>query len=466
MRALMRRTFDELWILDLEGDDLGARKTENVFHIQSPVAIAIGVRYNETRPDAPGKVFYTRLEGAQAVKLNTLHDVKTFKDLKWRTCLPGWTDYFLPVSESPWWQMPLLTDIFPWQENGMQFKRTWVISEKPNALERRWKKLLSATTLAERSKLFKETRDRKVNKYYPSLADSIQLPALTDLDSNAPCPQPSFISYRSFDRQWALVDNRLGDYLRPGLQNAHGERQIYLTSLLTKVLGEGPAAIAISLLPDLDTFCGRGAKDIIPLWRNAEGTKANLVNGALTVLKNAYGVEVCPEDVFAYTYAMLFAPRYVEIFWEELTIPGPRLPFTRREDLFQRGAQLGKRLIWLHTYGERFVPDGVQAGKVPQGTARCQKGTSDRPEDYPKDFHYDAASQTLTIGTSGVFTQLRPEVWNFSVSGLQVVKSWLDTGCASGPARSLRRWMIFAQNDGLLMMNCWICCGCWTQPLP
>lgn len=38
----MRRTFDDLWVIDLGGDNLGARKTPNVFNIQTPVAIAIG----------------------------------------------------------------------------------------------------------------------------------------------------------------------------------------------------------------------------------------------------------------------------------------------------------------------------------------------------------------------------------------------------------------------------------------
>ena len=41
MRKVCAETFDELWILDLEGDDLGARKTANVFAIQTPVSIAI-----------------------------------------------------------------------------------------------------------------------------------------------------------------------------------------------------------------------------------------------------------------------------------------------------------------------------------------------------------------------------------------------------------------------------------------
>ena len=49
MREVMRRTFDELWIIDLEGDSLGARKTENVFAIRTPVAIAVGVAPRSSR---------------------------------------------------------------------------------------------------------------------------------------------------------------------------------------------------------------------------------------------------------------------------------------------------------------------------------------------------------------------------------------------------------------------------------
>jgi predicted helicase len=50
VREVMRRTFDELWILDLGGDNLGTRKTPNVFNIQTPVAIAIGVRGPKASP--------------------------------------------------------------------------------------------------------------------------------------------------------------------------------------------------------------------------------------------------------------------------------------------------------------------------------------------------------------------------------------------------------------------------------
>ena len=55
MREVMRRTFDELWIIDLEGDSRGARKTENVFNIQTPVAIAVGVRHGPPEAQRTGE---------------------------------------------------------------------------------------------------------------------------------------------------------------------------------------------------------------------------------------------------------------------------------------------------------------------------------------------------------------------------------------------------------------------------
>ena len=52
VRHLLRDAFDELWIVDLGGDGRGVRnvKDENIFDIQTPVAIAVGVRTSR-KPD-------------------------------------------------------------------------------------------------------------------------------------------------------------------------------------------------------------------------------------------------------------------------------------------------------------------------------------------------------------------------------------------------------------------------------
>lgn len=125
MRQKMREAFDELWIIDLEGDNLGARKTENVFAIQTPVAIAIGVRYKNPQPQSPAKVHYTKITGKREEKSGKLNAVKSFGDLEWQDCYEGWIEPFLPRGQGNYYAWPLLTDLFPWQGCGAKFERSW-----------------------------------------------------------------------------------------------------------------------------------------------------------------------------------------------------------------------------------------------------------------------------------------------------------------------------------------------------
>lgn len=71
MREHMRRQCDEIWILDLGGEGRGTRKSDNVFAIQTPVAIAIAVRTDTVHPKQPARVHYTRIEGT--LKPNSRH---------------------------------------------------------------------------------------------------------------------------------------------------------------------------------------------------------------------------------------------------------------------------------------------------------------------------------------------------------------------------------------------------------
>jgi len=436
MRQVMRQTFDEMWIIDLEGDKLGARKTDNVFAIRTPVAIAIGVRYDEPQTTTPATVHFTRVEGTEKEKLATLATINAFADLQWENCPTAWTDLFLPISTKDYWNWAKITDLFPWQENGVQFKRKWTIGESVDLLQQRWKKLIDArTTRTTQQKLFKETDDWKIGKQYPSLENRGNLlPPIANLTSDALPMQPIRYGYRSFDRQWALLDNRLCDRPRPNLFRSHGDRQVYMTSLLTSVLGEGSSAVVTSCIPDLHHFCGRGAKDVIPLWRDPEATQHNVTHEVLEFIGAAYKCEVSPEDFFAYCYAILATPRYVKEFWSELERPGPRIPITKDADLFKQVVAVGRKLIWLHTYGERFVPSGKKAGKIPTGTARCRIGTPTTTADYPTKPAYDVGTQELRIG-SGIFANVRQKVWEFSISGLKVVQSWLAYRMKDGAGR-------------------------------
>ncbi len=447
MRRVMRQVFDELWLLDLEGDRQGARQTENVFAIKVPVVIALGVRYGSPRPATPARARYACLTGSREAKLERLARIARFEDLAWQDCPAEWSAPFLPEPSGAYFDWPALGDVFPWQHAGLQFKRTWPIGVTREVLARRWEALLARKGGA-RAAAFRETRDRVVaSSYRASLGRRKQLSRLASLPRDAAHPRIVRIGHRSLDRKWMLADARLGDFLRPALWAAHGPRQVYLTSLLTEVLGHGPAATVCAHLPDLHHFRGSfGGKHVIPLWRDAAAREPNITAGLLEHLTRESGAPVGAEDLFAYAYALLAAPAYVERFWHELKQPGPRLPLTRTPELFRRGGELGRRLVCLHTFGERFS-DGART-RLPPGDARCTISPGTTPETYPEHFEYDPARLVLRVGQGGEFAPVARAVWEYGVSGFDVVASWLagrmrePAGRQSSPLDEIRpeRW--------------------------
>ena len=107
---------------------------------------------------------------------------------------------------------------------------------------------------------------------------------------------------------------------------------------------------------------------------------------------------------------------------------------------------LGRRLLWLHTYGERFVPKGKKHGDVSSGAAKCLKGIPTDADKYPEEFSWNEqanGSGILRVG-AGEFSPVSRDVWEFSVSGYEVVKGWLGfrmkerSGRKSSPLDAIR----------------------------
>jgi len=181
--------------------------------------------------------------------------------------------------------------------------------------------------------------------------------------------------------------------------------------------------MATHLVPDFNFFCGR-AGAAIPLYRTADASEANILPGLLDLLGKAYRHRVTPEDFLAYVYGALAQPVFTARYAKELETRELRVPITKDTALFEKVRNAGARLLYLHTYGERFVPKGKQHGHVPRGAAKCVKPVPSDPADYPEKFEYNYATRTLRVG-DGEFGPIAREVYEFEVSGLKVVQSWL-----------------------------------------
>ena len=310
MRQKMREVFDELWIIDLEGGSLGPRKTDNVFAIRTPVAIAIGVRHGSPQPGAPAKVWKTKLTGSEQEKLAALASVKSLGDLHWRECSQEWTAPFYPAGTGTFSEWPAVTEVFPWQQSGVKAGRTWLIGPEKQLLQRRWRQLAAAKPNHRRVLFVNRPTGRKVTDSPPTLDSATEKPpSIYQMRSSAEVPEILRYAYRSFDRQHLIADARLIDRPGPPLWAAHSRGQVYITGLLTETLGTGPAAVATSDMPDKHHFRGSyGGKDIIPLWLDAKATRPNVAKGLLEVLAVAHGTLVSAERLFTYAYGILAQP--------------------------------------------------------------------------------------------------------------------------------------------------------------
>jgi hypothetical protein len=211
----------------------------------------------------------------------------------------------------------------------------------------------------------------------------------------------------------------------------HSGRQLYLTAPHDRTPTTGPALSASAFVPDLHHYNGRGGR-AFPLWADAAGTEPNIPPTVLAALSMALGIAVPALDLFAYIAAVAAHPAYVTRFGADLVQPGLRIPLTTDPVLFAKATRLGRHVIWLHSFGERFADP---AEGRPAGAPRLPE--ADRPtipeggaipteaEAMPDSIRYEAATRRLHIG-QGHIDNVAPAVWAYEVSGKQVLTQWFS----------------------------------------
>lgn len=148
-------------------------------------------------------------------------------------------------------------------------------------------------------------------------------------------------------------------------------------------------------------------------------------------MADAYGMPVSAPDVMAYLAAVLAHPAFTVRFAADLVQPGLRVPLTADPALFAEAAALGREVIWLHTYGERF--DDAAAGR-PRGAPRLLvnaptipgEGTiPGAPSPLPDTMRYETEKNRLHVG-AGYIDNVTKAMWDYEVSGKQVVWQWFS----------------------------------------
>ncbi len=315
----------------------------------------------------------------------------------------------------------------------MMVNRTWPISPSQVVLLKRWQELLADPNVNLRSEKFVTgTTGRNVHSTintHPHLQSLASLQPLAN-------PEPFVhIGWRSFDTQTTFADPRLINLERPALWQSLSKKQVFLVSPYTARMSNGPAATISLGVPDKHYFCNRGGKDVIPLYRDKEATQPNIANGLLEFLSDAYNTPVTPEDFLCYTYALIAHGGYTGKFTEELGNSAARFPITKSLELFTEACEIGRELLWLHTFGERFTSTSRPQKRVPRINGIGWKTPVTAIPQTVKDISYNVDTQELHVG-DGIVTGVRSDVKEFSVSGMNVLDKWLGARTCKGIGRA------------------------------
>jgi hypothetical protein len=225
-----------------------------------------------------------------------------------------------------------------------------------------------------------------------------------------------------------VPDKRVVNRPNPSLwQIRTAPGQLFVTAPERDTPSAGPSTSFTHLVPDLHHYHGRGGRTY-PIWLDSAGERPNVVPGVLDHLSTVYGTAVTGPDLFAYVAAVTAHPAYIERYRADLQTPGLRIPLTADPECFERAVGLGRRVLWLHTYGERCTDaaDGRPLGP-PRLTGEQRPlvlvAIPDTEGDMPDEIDYDETACMLHVGT-GRISGVTASMWEYETSGYKLIRRW------------------------------------------
>lgn len=435
MRDYLRRTAGEVWVIDCSPEGHQPEVNTRIFQgVQHPVCIVVVSRPPDIGDgETPAVVRYRAVpKGHRTDKFEALAKI-ALDDGGWIECPSGWRDAFLPLATGAWASFPKLEDLFNYNGSGVMPGRTWVIAPDAESLTERWKALVNAPAASKETLFHPHLRggkvgDKHVGKVVKQGIGSFSASIKPIAEETGDSLPPERYAFRSFDRQWIIPDARVINQPNPTLWAAHSQGQVYLTAPTDRSPTNGPALSFTSLIPDLHHYNGRGGR-AFPLYADADCDEVNIAPGVVTLLAERLDFDLTAEDIFAYIAAIAAHPAYTARFKPDLVHPGLRIPLTADAGLFAEAAAIGREVIWLHTFGERFAD--AKQGR-PASPPRLPK--ADAPKVPAKgaipaeadEMRYDAEAQTLHIGDTGRIVNVTAAMWEYEVSGKRILTQWFS----------------------------------------
>ncbi len=463
MRQSLMETFTEIYILDLHGS---ARKKEtapdggpdeNVFDIMQGVAIGLFVK--APGKSGPAKVYHADLWGKRDEKYLALGDLDA-ESVSWAMIAPQTPFYLFTPQDvdllAEYQKGYKVTDVLPVNVLGFQTHRDgFAIAFERASIEERIVMMRDEHVSDNEFRARFGVQDGSTWK----LAEA-RSTVKSDSDWQKPIIQ---CAYRPFDVRWCYFSSVVIDRPRRELLDHVANQDNFSLLLIRQMQDQIPYShVLIADKPAIDrTFaCSRGAASAFPLYLYPKDNATTLFDAAslspwppdpahgnrvpnlspafVQAVEETLGLPFTPiqpsavsgqplasfgpEDVLAYSYAVLHSPTYRERYAEFLKIDFPRVPFTSDVALFWRLVALGRELIALHLLESPAVARPITSYPLPGNNEVAPKGGYPQ---YTPPNPAQGIGGRVYINKTQYFEGVPEAVWNFQIGGYQVCDKWL-----------------------------------------
>ena len=152
------------------------------------------------------------------------------------------------------------------------------------------------------------------------------------------------------------------------------------------------------------------------------------------------GINITPESIFYYVYAVLYSNIYREKYKEFLKIDFPRIPFTKDYEQFIALGKLGERLANIHLLSSTELENVISKFPI-EGNCKVEKVVWEAPSPLtplPKVVGEEPSPLTplpmgedlgeggkVYINKAQYFDGIKEDVWKYHIGGYQVCDKWL-----------------------------------------
>ncbi len=460
MRESLAQTFDEIYILNLHGDNSSTNSIndKNVFDIRVGVCISIFVKYKDSSKvkNKLAKVHYFSTQDNAILRRNDkfalLNGIAQngLDSIKWQTLtLESPYFWFVPKDfsnaeyENFW---ALASDkalgeskaIFEDYNSGIQTKRDeTTIQFSKNQMQGVLRDFIQLDKNALATKYnIRDSRDWQIDKAKAEvIAMTSKESSLRTKRSNSLENKITQIIYRPFDLRYTFTSGKTRGFLGyPRFETMKHfliDKNLGLCFPKTCLNPNFDYGIIIDKIADI-ALGGKNTGSetyIAPLYRYDEivGDKEGKVSKIVKipnftkefsefahkhkVLKNK-----SPEQILAYIYGNLYNPAYRAKYIEYLKIGFPRIDFEISQAKFEAFANLGQKLIDLHLM--KIIPqDSSVELKFRVG---ADKSNPNFVLDKPK-----FVEGKIVLNKDLEIVGVSAEVWDYTIGGYKVLDKWL-----------------------------------------